>query len=144
MFDDTTELPVEVFGDADLQSRLIADALAAEVSTARLLSSLGEWDDRRVWMVERGAAPKGFLVLETGMAPAQAAAHLSTARALRLCPLTAAALADGRLSVAKARLLAVFGAGRRVHEAFLTCEADIIDHCLGLDVEHTALYLKIW
>ena len=124
------ELPVAVLGDADLQARLLETAAAVERATAELVEVLGEWDDRRVWLHQRGAGPKEFLVLEGRQSHGQAAMLLHAARAIHRCPVTAAALADGRLSLAKARIIALFGVGHRVRTAFLACEEDIVERCL--------------
>jgi hypothetical protein len=97
--------PAEL-GDAELHD--IVTALQHESSRfaairARLTAA---WDSRRLWADDGSKSAAARLAREGDASPMTARVELRRARKLRTMPATAAALAEGKLSIDKADLLA--------------------------------------
>src|SRR5450631_2903214 len=124
------ELVVELQADADRR-----DAVRLRV--------LGEWDARAVWSLDGACNGAAWLAARGNVARAPTAGLLRDARHLRSMPVTSAALADGRLAPAKARLLAR-AVNERTAEAFARDEQLLVDTVAGLTVDDAAQLIRFW
>ncbi len=125
-------------------SALVADL---EVRAARLdaerLRVLGEWDARAGWAADGAASGASWVAGRGYTARPVAAGWLRDARQLRTMPETSAAVAEGRLAPAKARLLcrAVNG---RTRAAFTRDEEMLVRVLAGLRVDQAAIAVRYW
>jgi hypothetical protein len=134
---------VAAMSDAELADHVAAlGALADEVEAARL-AAVGEWDARAVWALD--GAPNGAVALAAHgrLARSTAGGIVRAARRLRAMPVTAAALEEGRLVPAKARLLAN-AINPRTEEAFARDEALLVEQAASLTVDQTATMVRFW
>jgi hypothetical protein len=97
--------PVQL-ADQDLHDQVMA--LQHEMSRLAVLRArlLAAWDARRLWADDGSKSAAARLAREGDASPMTARVELRRARKLRTMPATAAALAEGKLSVDKADLLA--------------------------------------
>ncbi len=121
---------------ADLETR--ADQLEAE-----RLRVLGEWDARAAWAADGACNGAAWLAARGRIARSTAAGVVRDARQLRTMPGTAAAVADGRLAPAKARLLSR-AVNARTREAFARDEEVLTEALAGLTVDDAALAIRYW
>ena len=92
--------------DETLSALVVGVEAEADRVEALRLRVLGEWDARAVWSADGACSGAGWLAARGTVGRAATAGLLRDAARLRRMPVTAEALADGRLVVAKARLLA--------------------------------------
>src|SRR5437660_12886012 len=104
--DEVAGIEPDALGDDELHELVVE----VERETARLAAArarlLGAWEARRVWADDGSKAAAARLARETQSSTKSAPRELRRARKLRTMPVTAAALAGGKLSVDQADLLA--------------------------------------
>ena len=101
-----TEVDVHTLGDGALQALVVELQQQADRLEAARLRVLGEWDARAVWALDGACNGAAWLAARGNVARGPTATLLRDARHLRSMPETAAALAEGRLAPATARLMA--------------------------------------
>ena len=138
-----TEVDVHTLGDGALQALVVELQQQADRLEAARLRVLGEWDARAVWALDGACNGASWLAARGNVARGPMATVLRDARHLRAMPETAAALAEGRLAPATARLLARV-LNERTERAFARDEAVLIDTVAGLTVDDAALVLRYW
>jgi len=110
---------------------------------ARRLAALGEWDARAVWALDGACNGASWLAARGNVARGATAGLLRDARHLRSMPVTSAALAEGSLAPAKARLLAR-AVNERTRDAFARDEQLLVDTVAGLTVDDSAQLVRFW
>ena len=138
-----TEVDVHTLGDAALGALVVELQAQADRLEAARLRVLGEWDARAVWALDGACNGASWLAAQGTVARGPTATVLRDAGHLRSMPETAAALAEGRLAPATARLLARV-LNERTERAFARDEAVLIDTVAGLTVDDAALVLRYW
>jgi hypothetical protein len=140
---DIVTVDPSTIGDAELSAHVERlSALADQVEAARL-AALDVWDARAAWALD--AAPNGatWLAVRGRVARAQAAGMLRTARQLRSMPATAAAVREGQLAPAKARVMAA-ALNDRVMAVFARDEAFLLGQAQKFTVDQTAQMMRFW
>ena len=137
----------------DIEPAGLADAALAELVVelqaqsdrleALRLRAFGEWDARAVWAADGACNGASWLAARGNVARAPTAGLLHDARRLRGMPVTAAAVADGRLASAKARLLAR-AVNDRTRDQFTRDEQTLVDTVAGLTVDDAAQVIRFW
>ena len=138
-----TDVDVHQLGDAALGALVVELQEQADRLEAARLRVLGEWDARAVWALDGACTGASWLAAQGTVARAPMAGLLRDARHLRAMPETAAALAEGRLAPATARLMARV-VNERTERAFARDEAVLVDTVAGLTVDDAALVLRYW
>ena len=138
-----TEVEVHQLGDAALAALVVELQEQADRLEAVRLAVLGEWDARAVWALDGACTGASWLAAQGNVARAPMAGLLRDARHLRSMPETAAALAEGRLAPATARLMARV-LNERTAGAFARDEETLVDTLGGLAVEEAAQALCWW
>jgi hypothetical protein len=100
-----TEEGLSALPTEHLEAEIESLAAQINVSTARWLSLLGEYDARDGWCSWGTKSLAEWVAWRCGLEPRAAREHVRVARALRELPLTAARLESGELSFSKARAL---------------------------------------
>src|SRR4051812_5832276 len=98
-----TEL--DALSTRELRSRLVADRAAIDAAEARWLSMLAEFDRRCGWAVDGHRDCGSWLIHNCGMARSTAKDRLRIAHELHRRPVLAQALAGGKVSFAKIKIL---------------------------------------
>ena len=117
-------------------------ALADRIETARL-AVLAKWDHRGLWATDGAASAAGWLAAQGHLGRAQAARLVRTARFLRTNPATRAAVDDGTLTPAKARLLAA-AVTPRIEDTYTAHEDELVAQTEPLSVDQTATLIRFW
>ena len=138
-----TDVDVHQLGDAALAALVVELQEQADRLEAVRLAVLGEWDARAVWALDGACTGASWLAAQGNVARAPMAGLLRDARHLRSMPETAAALAEGRLAPATARLMARV-LNERTEAAFARDEAVLVDTLGGLGVDDAAVALRWW
>ena len=138
-----TEVDLHHLGDAALQALVVELQHQADRLEAARLRVLGEWDARAVWALDGACNGASWLAAQGNVARGPMATMLRDARHLRAMPETAAALAEGRLAPATARLMARV-VNERTERAFARDEAVLVDTVAGLTVDDAAVALRWW
>ena len=138
-----TDVDVHQLGDAALAALVVELQEQADRHEAVRLAVLGEWDARAVWALDGACTGASWLAAQGNVARAPMAGLLRDARHLRSMPETAAALAEGRLAPATARLMARV-LNERTAAAFARDEETLVDTLGGLAVEEAAQALRWW
>ena len=138
-----TDVDVHQLGDAALAALVVELQEQADRLEAVRLAVLGEWDARAVWALDGACTGASWLAAQGNVARAPMAGLLRDARHLRSMPETAAALAEGRLAPATARLMARV-LNERTAGAFARDEETLVDTLGGLAVEEAAQALRWW
>ncbi|MEO5680443.1 MAG: DUF222 domain-containing protein, partial [Acidimicrobiales bacterium] len=110
---------------------------------AALVERVGVFDAAEGWAVDGDFSLACWLRARADVTRAESLELGRFARVLRTMPLTEQAVADGKLSVAKARLLAGV-INERTAERFLEEEAFLLDQVHGLTVDHAKVALDYW
>jgi len=129
--------------DAALQALVVELQAQADRLDALRLSVLGEWDARAVWALDGACNGAGWLAAQGNVGRAAMSGFLHDAHRLRHMAATAAAVADGRLAPAKARLLAR-AVNDRTREAFIRDEQLLVDTIARLPVDDAAQVVRFW
>ena len=129
--------------DAALAELVVSLQAEADRLEAARLQVFGEWDARAGWAIDGAPGGAGWLAARGSLARGTASALLRDARKLRTMDLTAAALAEGRLAPAKARLLAQ-AVTPRTREAFVGDQQVLLDSLVPLTVDQAADALRFW
>src|SRR5947209_12667095 len=129
--------------DQDLHDLVIG--LEAEESRfaairARLVAA---WDGRRLWADDGSKSATARLAREGDASPTTARVEMKRARKLRSMPATAAALAEGKLSVDKADLLAQVNQPEVAH-LFARDEQLLVDHIKTLRFPEAVRSVRYW
>jgi len=132
-----------LLADQDLHDQVIG--LQGEMSRlaairARLLAA---WDGRRLWADDGSKSATARLAREGDASPLTARIELRRARKLRSMPATAAALAEGKLSVDKADLLAQVNQPEVAH-LFARDEAMLVEHVKTLRFPDAVSAVRYW
>jgi len=129
--------------DDSLNERLEQLIAVGERIEAARLRTVGEWDARAMWAYDGAGNGGAWLAAKGQMGRSAAGGLVRAARRLRTMPHTAAALADGTLGPAKARLFTgVINA--RTEQAFAECEEMLVAEAAPLTVDQTATMLRYW
>jgi hypothetical protein len=118
---------------------------AATRLEAEQLRWLGEWERQGVWALDGSKSAAAALARRCGMALGTARDRLRTAVRLREAPVVAESFADGRLTLAKVRLLVgLVGEDRTetLRSAFTAAEAELVRHAEQLSVRDTAFLVN--
>lgn len=91
--------------DAELAAEITTWAGRIAAGEARLLTLIGEYDDRGAWSGPGMLSCAHWLSWKLGMGPVAARERVRVARLLRELPLTSAAFSEGRLSWTQVRAL---------------------------------------
>ncbi len=129
--------------DAALAELVVEVQAEADRLEAWRLRVLGEWDARAVWAADGACNGASWLAALGNVARAHMSGLLHDARRLRGMPVTAAAVADGGLASAKARLLAR-AVNDRTREAFGRDEQTLVDTIARLTVDEAAQVIRWW
>lgn len=104
---------------------------------------LAEWDERRVWEWN-GSRSAGHRLARVDRASVDhAKAEIARARATRRCPLTAAAVVEGVLSVDQFQVITAANIPPRA-TLFAEAEAMLVRECSRLDLRGTRIFIHRW
>lgn len=95
------------------------------------------------WATEGARSSASWMVSHTGVGRGSAARCVNMAKRLRSCPVTRAALASGRLSLDKARAVALTRT-RENAAVFAEHEAYLVDNVRALTAEGARIFLAAW
>jgi len=129
--------------DAALAALVVELQAQADRLEAVRLRVMGEWDARAVWALDGACNGAAWLAARGNVARSAVGGFLRDARRLRHMPATAAAIGDGLLAPAKARLLAR-AVNERTAEAFARDEQLLVDTVAGLTVDEAAQLIRFW
>jgi len=110
---------------------------------AALVERVGAFDASEGWAADGAYSFACWLRARSDVSRAESLQLGRFARTLRSMPATEAAVADGKLSVVKARLLAGV-INDRTRERFDEQETFLVEQIQGLDVDGTAVALRYW
>jgi hypothetical protein len=111
--------------------------------SAAVAEATARWEQCGVWAGDGSRSPSARLARDAGIAPHTAKRHLARGHALLLMPRTAAALAEGRLSMDHVDLLAAVDTPER-HELFLHDEHLLVEQCASLRYRQARRLLEYW
>jgi hypothetical protein len=111
--DELLEVDVRFLTDTQVHDLTVGLQRQASRLAAARANAVGSWDARRIWAADGSKSARARLARECGMDPDTAGADIGRARKLRTMPVTAAALADGLLSLDTVDLLARANTGDR-------------------------------
>jgi hypothetical protein len=104
---------------------------------------LAEWDERRVWEWN-GSRSAGHRLARVDRASVDhAKAEIARARATRRCPLTAAAVVDGVLSLDQFAVITAANTPART-TLFAEAEAMLVRESARLDLRSTRIFIQRW
>jgi len=110
---------------------------------AALVDRVGAFDASEGWAADGAYSFACWLRARADVSRSESLQLGRFARTLRSMPATEAAVAEGKLSVAKARLLAGV-INDRTRERFDEQESFLVEQIQGLDVDGTAVALRYW
>jgi hypothetical protein len=132
---------------ADLTDGEVTDALLDLVElSGRVHSALARFtasfDARSLASVDGARSVSGWVAARSELSRPAAVGALACGRALRHCPVVDAAATDGRLGVAKVRML--LDARDRVEELFAAHETALVGEVAPLTVEAARRHIDAW
>ncbi len=130
-------------GAADPGAEIVALVELADRVQAELVTRAGVFDASEQWAGDGAYSFACWLRARADISRAEASQLTQFARLLRTMPATEAAVADGRLSVAKARLLAR-AVNDRTRARFDEHETYLVDHLEHLDVDAAKVTIRYW
>ena len=138
-------LGVDVGGlsDAELHDVVIGVERQASRLAAGRARVLAEWEARKVWADDGSRSPRTRLARECKVAKESIGKDLHRARKLRHMPATAAAFADGGLSVDFVQLLVNVNTAP-VAKQFARAEAMLVGEITKLGYEDARMFLTYW
>jgi hypothetical protein len=104
---------------------------------------LAEWDERRVWEWNGSRSAGHRLARVDRSSVDHAKAEIARARATRRCPLTAAAVVGGVLSVDQFQVITAANIPPRA-ALFAEAEAMLVRECSRLDLRGTRIFIHRW
>ncbi len=111
---------------------------------AHVYETLGFFDRSAAWQLDAAYNPANWLAAQTGTSRAVAGSRVTLAARLGQMPETRAALADGSITEAHARVLARCVANPRVRDAFSDQEAELVAEAMELTADQLAVKVDAW
>lgn len=111
---------------------------------AQVYEVLGAFDRSAAWQIDAAYNPANWLAVQTGTSRAVAGSRVKLASRLPQMPHTRAALADGSITEAHARVLARCIANPRVRDAFADQELDLVVEAMELTADELAAKIDAW
>ena len=128
------ELEVPLDGDALREALELADRLNAKLSAA-----VAAFDAESAWELDGATSMTAWLRHHAGMTASNAKAMVSTAKKLRMLPMTAGAWLSGTLSGGQVQAIV-----RNATPKFSEHEATVVPALVDLSVADTALAMQQW
>jgi len=120
----------------DLETELVAGAWSAHGTRFRLLKLLAAYDDCGGWIAHGATSCAVWWADVSGIARNTAREHLRVARALDSLPQLDSAMADGRLSYAKAKVISRY--------ADESCVDELIELAEDVPAGNLGIHLALW
>lgn len=111
---------------------------------AHVYDLLGVFDRSAAWQVDAAYGPANWLAAQTGTSRKVAGSRVKLAAHLRQMPHTRAALAEGSITEAHARVLARCVANPRVRDAFVDQEVDLVVAAMDLTADELSPKIDAW
>ena len=127
---------------AALSQRVVELSALAERLEAECLRAVGQWDAAKAWAEDGAVSASSWLASRTDVTRPKAMRRVRTARFAFAHAATGDALADGRLSAAKAETLALLATRRQ--KTFVGDEEVILDHAPKLSPDAFAVLMHKW
>ena len=144
MFDQVDAALDEVLGNGPLTRDEYLEVMAfRDRCEARFAKITAEFDKSAEWAFDGSVSPVHWLVSFARLAFDDARRLLSLGAACRQLPVTAAAVADGTLSVAQVRHIATHISDETV-ALFAEHEAELVPTLAALPLRHVALAMARW
>jgi hypothetical protein len=129
--------------DAELHDFMVGLIRERNRLVAACAPALAAWERRRVWEADGSRSPAARLARATGSAQPTAKRELARARHLAEMPATAAALAEGRLTVDHVDALSRAKTPARAAR-FAEHEATLVEQCERLDFAPAQRVIDYW
>lgn len=111
---------------------------------AHVYDVLGGFDRSGAWQLDAAYNPANWLAAQTGTSRAVAGSRIQLAARLQQMPHTRAALAEGSVTEAHARVLARCVANPRVRDAFFDQEVELVVEAMELTADQLAVKVDAW
>lgn len=111
---------------------------------AQVYDVLGAFDRSAAWQLDAAYNPANWLAAQTGTSRAVAGSRVRLASQLPQMPHTRAALAEGSITEAHARVLARCVANPRVRDAFVDEEVDLVVEAMELTADALSAKVDAW
>ncbi len=111
---------------------------------ATVYEQLARFDRSAAWQIDAAYSPANWLAAHTGTARAVAGSRMRLATHLTQMPATMAALAEGDITEAHARVLARGIANPRVRDAFLEQEPTLVDWARSCPADELSNRIDAW
>jgi hypothetical protein len=136
-------LDAAVLADGELDELVAGLERERQRLTGATRRVLAEWDERRVWEWNGSRSAGHRLARVDRSSVDHARAEIARARAGRRCPLTAAAVVDGELSVDQFAVITAANTPARA-ALFVEAEAMLVRECARLDLRGTRIVVQRW